>query len=218
MGFKQSVERDFVVLAVLVPVFVLLVFQKFKPLIMNPQSPNSSRLLTAIVVFSLFGSSIITLRAVRETSLDLGAIEKSYEEVMTEVTNLEKSNWVVLAYGSPSTGNASLFGSYWANNAFSAELVRTFPRYMELNIWDKSITGWNREESLIKLDCLEINERIRLSRMFILIPEYLDDYWPNRSGSLRLSGQSLRIESESLIGNGLTMIAVTNCQSDQQAD
>lgn len=218
MGFKQSVERDFVVLAVLVPVFVLLVFQKFKPVIMNPQSPSSSRLLTAIVVIALFGSSIFTLRAVRETSLNLGAIEKSYEEVMTEVANLENSNWVISAYGSPSSGNASLFGSYWANNAFRAELVRTFPRYMELNIWEKSIRGWNREQSLIKLDCQEINERIRLSRMFILIPEYLDDYWPNRSGSLRLSGQSLRIESESLIGNGLTMIAVTNCQSDQQAD
>lgn len=215
MGFKQSVERDFVVLAVLVPVFVLLVFQKFKPLIMNPQSPNSSRLLTAMVVISLFGSSIITLRAVRETSLDLGAIEKSYEEVMTEVTNLEKSNWIASTYSSPGFSNAALFGAYWANNAFSKELIKTFPRHMELNFWDKTIRGWDRNASMASLDCSEINKRAQTSGLYILIPQnYLNDYWPNHSGSLRLNGQSLEIETERLIGNGLMLIKVGICKPD----
>ena len=134
--------------------------------------------------------------------------------MISKVAKLEDSNWLVTTYLIPSLGNASLFGAYWANNAFSEELASSFPRYMDLNPLDKSIRGWNREASIAILDCLEINERIRSSEMFILIPDYLDDYWPDRSGSLRLSGQSLKIESEILIGNGITLMAVTYCQSD----
>jgi hypothetical protein len=182
---------------------------------MKPQSPSSYRPLTAIVVFALFGSSIFTLRAVRETSLDLGAIEKSYEEVMTEVTNLEKSNWIASTYGSPGFSNAALFGAYWANNAFSKELIKTFPRHMELNFWDKTIRGWDRNASMASLDCLEINKRTQTAGLYILIPQnYLIDYWPNYSESLRLSGQSLEIETERLIGNGLTLIKVGTCKQD----
>ena len=214
-GFKQSVERDFVLLVVLVPVFVLLAFQKFKPLIMNLQSVGSCRLLTVIAVVTVFGSSIITLRAVRETSLDLGAIEKSYEEVMTEVTNLGNSNWIASAYGAPGFSEAALFGSFWASNAFSKELMKTFPRHMELNIWNKTIRGWDRNASMTSLDCSEINERSQSSGLYILIPQnYLNDYWPRHSGSLRLSGQSLEIKTKRLIGNGLMLMKVGICKPD----
>jgi hypothetical protein len=214
MGFKQAVDRDFVLLVVLIPVFILLMFQKYRPLIFHGLKRKSFRLTKRAVIIVFIGSSIITLRTVRETSLNLGALEGSYKEVISKVAKLEDSNWLVSTYLIPSLGNASLFGSYWANNAFSEELANAFPRYMDLNILDKSIRGWNREASLAILDCLEINERIRSSEMFILIPDYLDDYWPDRSGSLRLSGQTLKIESETLIGNGFTLIAVTNCKSD----
>jgi len=212
MGYKPSVERDFVLLVVLIPTFVSVTIYYLEIFLLRGHYLTSKKLFSVSLVILMALSSTQTILAMRNQSLNIKEIGQSYQVVMTELTNIAADSWIVYSYGIPSLSNASFFGNSWSDRSFDNELDKTFPRYMELDIWNKTIYGSDQNKLGIELDCLIINERLQSLKMFILINESnLKAYWPQFSGDLELSFGSLDLVSLGKSKSGGLLFEVINC-------
>ena len=212
MGYKPSVERDFVLLVVLIPTFVSVTIYNLEIFLLRSHYSTSKKLLSVSLVILMVLSSTQTILAMRNQSQNIEEMRQSYQVVMTELTNIEADSWIVYSYGIPSLSNASFFGYWWSDRSFDKELDKTFPRYMELDIWNKTIYGSDQNKLGIELDCLIINERLQSLKMFILINESnLKAYWPQFSGDLELSFGSLDLVSLGKSKSGGLLFEVRNC-------
>ena len=144
-------------------------------------------------------------------SQNFGTIEQPNEVVLTEIVENDDS-WEIFGYGTPGLSNASFFGNVWSDQSFNDELFENFPRYMELNIWDKSIYGWDQDKTLVLLDCSVLNERLHSSAMYVHIYEkHIEDYLSNNLNSLVLSNLTLDYISLGKIAGGSLLLQITNC-------
>lgn len=213
MGYKPAVERDFVLLVVLIPTFVSIMIHNLQIVLLRSYFLTFKKLFPVSLIILIVLSSRQTIFAMRNQSRDIEEMTQSYQLFRTELTNIEVDSWIVYSYGVTSLSYASNFGNAWSNRSFNKELDKTFPRYMELNIWNKKIYGSDQNKLAVELDCLVINERLQSSKMFIVIIErYLNEYWPQFSGSLELSSESLDLISLNRSSNGgSSLFEVKNC-------
>lgn len=212
MGYKPSVERDFVLLVVLIPTFVSITIHNLQIVLLRSYCLALRNFFAVSLIILIVLSSIQTIFAMRNQSRDIEEITQSYQLVRTELTNIEADSWIVYSYGVPSLSYASNFGNAWTNRSFNKELDKTFPRYMELNIWNKTIYGSDQNKLAVELDCLVINERLQSSKMFMVIIEsHLNEFWPQFSGSLELSSGSLDLISLNKSKSRGSLFEVRNC-------
>ena len=212
IGYKPSTDRDFVLLVVLIPTLVSVTICNLEIFLLRSHYSTSRKLLSVSLVILIVLSSTQTILVMRDQSQNIEEMRQSYQVVMSELKNIEADSWIVYSYGIPSLSNASFFGNSWSDRSFDKELDKTFPRYMELNIWNKTIYGSDQNKLGVELDCLIINERLQSLKMFMLIHEgTLKEYWPQLSGNLELSFGSLEFISLGRSKSGGLLLEVRNC-------
>lgn len=213
MSYKPSVERDFIALTVLVPLFIALTTKVALDLMNEEYQALVWKLLKSGIV------SVIILGFIQfPISLysDIHKIENwesSYAQVAEKLKAKESTGWVAYAYNSPSISHASFFGNSWAKDLFQIELAEQFPRKLELDIWGKSISGWDSDFRESELNCEDLNARLDSSRMFVAIYQgQLNTYWPNRDDGLFTTGGTLTVVDEEATGyDDLLLLEIGKC-------
>lgn len=212
-SYKPSVQRDFVLLVVLVPQFVAHVAQTS----LNPTNdlqrssrPIWPKISTAIaIVLGVIQFPLSLYVATHE----IARWRVSYAQIAGELKDTESAAWVAYAYGSPSISHASFFGNAWANEHFDLELVEVFPRKMELDVWTKSIYGWNSDFHEAELSCDELNSRLEDSDMYVAVYQsQLNVYWPNHDDGLAMKSGTLKVLEEKTTGfEDLLLLRIGEC-------
>jgi len=213
MSYKPSVERDFVTLTVLVPLFTALTTKVALDLMSKEYQALVWKWLKSGILTIITLGFIQFPISLHAATHDIEDWKTSYAQVAEKLMANESIGWVAHAYGSPGISHASFFGNAWANELFEVELAEQFPRKLELDIWGKSIYGWDSDFRWSELNCEDLNARLDSSKVFVAIYQnQLNTYWPSRDDGLSTDVGTLTVVDEEATGYyDLLLLEIGNC-------
>lgn len=184
VSFKETTDRDFILLVGLVPALAGLTsawMQQFAV----PMRLRKSRLLRALQGSVLV---VLTLTAAAFNLRSFNEIRKIEERSDREVATLEfaseQDGVVVHSFLAQNEYFALMLGSEWAYHPYSSRIIARFPDNLYYNAFLSTIFGKRSDDSIGYLDCSDLNPLVQLRGLFFVLP---GDFGP--SGDHETPGQ-----------------------------
>lgn len=214
-SFKETTDRDFILLVGLIPVLAALVVATTRCMARTGQLP---RFLASEFVGGMLITALILVVLV-QTWGSFQEIKKFEESSAREAAVLEDaSNYdgvVVHSFLAQNEFFALMLGSEWAHHPYSDKVLQRFPDNLYFNYWWSTVFGIRSDGTVGYLNCDDLSPLIKERGLLFVLPgDFSDQPDLETPQSITLGdGSVLSFDSGSvrLFDDRLSAIPIVNC-------
>lgn len=215
VSFKESTDRDFMLLVGLVPALAALMVIWMQRLhrTARPDSTGIAQIVGLLGIAALIIAAVLAnVRSFAEIS-DLR--ERSDREVATLERASQNDGVTVHAFLAQNEYFALMLGSEWAYHPYSAEIIKRFPDNLYYNSFLSTVFGPRLDGSIGYLDCRDIGGLVeRRGVVFVLPGDFTSDGDRDTPGAIALAdGSTLTFDPSQveLFDDRLSSVPIDGC-------
>lgn len=214
LGLKDSVTRDFILVAALAPLLLGLALSRLRMIDLRGYwAWLASFKLSRAVPLSILGllAAVSTLSALQaiETQSAI-AVDRAVEyerETRVEGTTIE-------SFLAPSARYAAMMGDEWAHHPFSEQIFERYPDFLYYNPWWSTLWGPGRSGKGEFLNCDGVKELLEKGPLTAILPGDLSQTDSIELGSIALNDDSaLKFHPSEvrLTVSGYSIVPIVGC-------